>query len=81
MMESCKESREPNRKKKNMRSFDYMLSNVLLICRVLFYVIPVILVSVALNLTKFFETEYFTIYDDDGEGLIGGNMTADNNIR
>ncbi len=45
---------------------------------------PVILVSVGLNMTKFFETEYYTIYDDEeaeGEVTKYNNVTAQNNAR
>ncbi len=45
---------------------------------------PVILVSVGLNMTKFFETEYYTIYDEEeaeGEGARFNNVTAQNNAR
>jgi hypothetical protein len=44
--------------------------------------VPVILVSVGLNMTKFFETEYYTIYDDEeGEATKFNNVTAQNNAR
>jgi hypothetical protein len=45
--------------------------------------VPVILVSVGLNMTKFFETEYYTIYDDEEEGEVTkyNNVTAQNNAR
>jgi hypothetical protein len=44
--------------------------------------VPVILVSVGLNMTKFFETEYYTIYDDEeAEVTKFSNVTAQNNAR
>jgi hypothetical protein len=46
--------------------------------------VPVILVSVGLNMTKFFETEYYTIYDEEeAEGEVSkfNNVTARNNAR
>ncbi len=44
-------------------------------CRVVLYVVPVVLLSVGLNLTKFFETEYYTL---DAEEEVG--KSAANNI-